>query len=172
MAAGTFHVYAHSVWTSVLFRDDADRITFLRQLAATTARIGGTCISYCLLTTHYHLIVDVDDGELPVAMHALNFKYAMAFNGRHAMKGHVQGARYDSVRIRDESHLISAYRYVARNPVRAGLCESPLDWPWSSYRHTVELDDPSFVDPSLVLGCFDGSREEMVKQLRDVVEEP
>jgi putative transposase len=111
MAAGIFHVYTHSVWASPsLFHDEIDYTTFLRELARTTARTEWDCIAFCAIDTHYHLIVEVDDGVLPKGMHALNFRYAMQFNGRHAMKGHVMGARYDAVRIDDEDHLVAAFR--------------------------------------------------------------
>jgi REP element-mobilizing transposase RayT len=122
MAAGIFHVYTHSVWAApALFHDEIDYTTFLRELARTTARTEWDCIAFCAIDTHYHLIVEVDDGVLPKGMHALNFRYAMQFNERHALKGHVMGARYDAVRIDDEDHLVTAFRYVVRNPLEAGL---------------------------------------------------
>jgi hypothetical protein len=65
LAPGLFHVYTHSVWAAdALFRDDDDRLTFVRELARTTARTGWRCLSFCLMGTHYHLIVDVDTGVL------------------------------------------------------------------------------------------------------------
>jgi putative transposase len=173
-SAGIFHVYAHCVWaTSRLFRDDADRMTFLRELARTTSKLSWTCIGYCLMQSHYHLIVDVDSGVLPDAMHALNFRYACVFNQRHAMRGHCFGARYDSPRIQSEEHLLTAYRYVMRNPVEAGLCERPQEWQWSSYSAAIGLVDPiGFVDPATVLACFGAATpEEAVFRLRRFVED-
>jgi hypothetical protein len=88
------------------------------------------------------------------------------------MKGHVLGARYDSVRIEDEAHLLDGYRYVVRNPVEAGLCATPEAWPWSSYAGTIGLAEPhSFVDSSRIIGCFDVPRELQIAQLRRFVTE-
>jgi hypothetical protein len=93
-------------------------------------------------------------------MHSLNFRHAVAFNVRHRMKGHVLGARYDSVRIEDDDQLLTTFRYVMQNPVEAGLVQRPEDWPWSSYAATTgRAEQHSFVDPSRVLGCFDGPPE-------------
>jgi putative transposase len=171
-AGGVFHIYTHCVWAApALFRDDTDRASFLRELARATTSYGWTCIAFCLMRSHYHLILEVDDGVLPVGMQSLNFRHAVYFNQRHGMRGHVQFQRYGSKRIRGESHLLTVFRYVARNPDEAQLCSSPADWVYSSYAGTVGLAEPaSFVDPGLVLACFDGSLDEARAQLRAFVE--
>lgn len=172
VAAGIFHVYTHCVWASrSLFRDDVDRLDFLRRLAQTTVHVGWKCLAYCLMGTHYHLLVDVADGVLPVGMQRLNYAYARDFNQRHELRGHVQFARYGSRRILGEDALLGCFEYVANNPVEAGLCPSACDWPWSSYASTVGLaPPPSFVDPRPVLSCFGGPLELAVAGLRSFVE--
>jgi REP-associated tyrosine transposase len=172
LAAGLFHVYSHSVWAAELYRDDRDRLVFLREIARAVDKAQWLCLGFCLLGTHYHLLLDVDEDALPVGMHSLNFRHAMAFNARHRMKGHVLGARYDSVRIRDDDQLLAAFRYVMRNPVEAGLVERPEDWPWSSYAATIGLaEQHSFVNPSRILGSFGGPPELAAASLRDFVTE-
>ena len=170
--AGLFHVYTHSVWAAELFRDDRDRVVFLRELAQAGAKAQWTCVGFCLMTTHYHAIFDVDEDALPIGMHALNFRYAVQFNKRHRMKGHVLGARYDSVRIDDDNHLLRAYRYVMRNPVEAGICSTAAAWPWSSFAAAVGDAAPiEFVDPAIVLNCVDAPREIAEARLRAFVAE-
>jgi REP element-mobilizing transposase RayT len=154
--AGVFHVFTRCVYASTaLYRDDLDRLEFLRYLARTTARTGWTCVGFCLMTTHYHLIVAVEHNVLPTAMHSLNLAYAQAFNRRHGLKGHVQFRPYGSKRISGDGDLLTRYRYVVRNPVRAGLCQFAADWPWSSFAGTVGLADAhSFVDAAAVTSVF------------------
>jgi putative transposase len=123
--AGIFHVFAHSVRSDTLFRDDLDRIAFLRELARAGTKCGWTCVAYCLMTTHFHLILDVEGGALPVGMHAVNFRYAAGFNRRHHTRGHVLESRYGSRRIRSASELLGVYAYVVQNPVAAGLAGHP-----------------------------------------------
>jgi REP-associated tyrosine transposase len=174
MGAGVFHVYTHSVWASnALFVDDLDRMTFLRELARAGAKVGWQCVGYCLMRSHYHLILVVDDNALPVGMHSLNFRYACAFNSRHGSKGHVFGARYDSRRTRDTDHLLTVYRYVMRNPVEAGLCVSPEEWTWSSYAAAIGLAKrASFVDETIMFDAVGGdTRDAAVARLRRLVEE-
>jgi putative transposase len=155
-AAGIFHVYTHSVWGyAALFRDDTDRLELLRHLGRVATYEGFTCIAFCLMGNHHHLIVEVDDGVLPVAMHDLNHAYACAFNGRYRLRGHVQYDRYGSSRIEDEDDLLGRYAYAVNNPVKAGLCTNAADWPWSSHAGTIGLRPASsFVDPTRVLEAF------------------
>jgi hypothetical protein len=89
------------------------------------------------------------------------------------MKGHALAARYDSPRIANESQLLAVYKYVMRNPVRAGLCTDPDDWQWSSYAATVGLAPPiDFVDASTIVACLDcPSREEGIERLKRFVGE-
>lgn len=173
-AAGLFHVYAHVVWvTPELYRDDVDRLEFLRRLALVSSRPSWTCLAFCLMGSHYHLIVDVGENVLPSAMHSLNWSYARAFNARHALRGHLQFDRYGSRRIYDSDDLLGRYAYVARNPVRAGLCRLPEEWPWSSYAGTVGVARAhSFVDATKVLRCFDGLPVDPRAALRWRIEKP
>jgi REP element-mobilizing transposase RayT len=156
VSAGMFHVWTHCVWAAdAHFRDDRDRLEFLRRLALVTAQSGWRFVGYCLMLTHYHLVVEVDEGVLPVAMQSLNHGYACQFNRRHGRRGHVQSRRYGSRRISDSGDLIQTYGYAVNNPVEAGLCSRASVWPWSSFGGTLGLAPASsFVDDGPILGCF------------------
>jgi putative transposase len=173
-AAGIFHVWVHCVWAvDSHFRDDLDRIEFLRLLAEVTRKVEWKCVAFCLMTSHYHLIVDVDDGVLPAAMHRLNLGYVRNFNRRHALRGRGQSHPYGAGRIFSNEHLLDRFAYVALNPVRAGLCRRPGDWKWSSYAGTVGLGEPhSFVDDSPLLRALPRSEVDPRAALRALVEKP
>jgi putative transposase len=133
---GVFHVTARGVNGGDVFIVDLDRLDFLDILARVTARFALRVIARCLLGTHYHLIVDAPTAKLSAAMQQLNSEYARRFNTRHDRHGHLFGERYRSWVIRDEAHLHAALQYVVDNPVKAGLCCSGADWPWTR----VDLD--------------------------------
>jgi putative transposase len=172
-SAGVFHVYTHGVWAAdELYRDDVDRSAFLRELVRAGVKVEWDCLAFCLMDTHYHLLLEVDDGALPRGMHSLNFRYAMQFNHRYAMRGHVMGARYDSVRMEDDEHLRNAFKYVVLNPVEAGLVQSPADWPWSTYAGTVGLAAPhTFVADDRVLSALNTTSARATHALRTFVED-
>jgi len=172
--AGTFHVFVHCVWAAdAHFRDDTDRIEFLRLLAEITGKLRWKCVAFCLMRSHYHLIVVVDDGVLAAAMHRLNLGYVRGFNRRYDLRGRGQSHPYGSSRIVSDHDLLDRFAYVVLNPVKAGLCRDPGDWRWSSYAGTVGLGEPhSFVDDSPLLRALPRSELDPRAALRARVEKP
>ena len=95
------------------------------------------CLAFCLMTTHYHLVLETTRQNLSDGMQMLNGDYAQGFNGKYERWGHVFGDRYWSRALADGDELERICEYVMENPVRAGLCRDSTDWPWSACR--VEL---------------------------------
>ena len=141
-----------------LFLGDADRSIFLAGLTEVVLDHGWNCLSYCLMRTHYHLLVQTPDGRLSEGMRRLNGGYAKSYNRRHGGRGHVFGDRYRREPIRRDTHLMESVRYIALNPVRAKLVARPGDWRWSSHRFVI---DPGLargpVARALVLELFGGT---------------
>ncbi len=155
-----------------MFHDDFDRAGFCNRLAHITRALEWTCRSFCLMTTHYHLIVDVAENRLQPGMQRLNGPYAQEFNRRHGRSGHLRGERYRATPILSDGHMLRAFRYVVRNPVKAGLCATPADWKWSSYRGHAGLDPGfSFVEHDPIRTYFGHDREGAIRQMRAFVED-
>jgi putative transposase len=131
---GYFHVYARGVADTAIFRDDEDRRHFLALLVRTTRRHGWDMHALCLMTTHYHAVVETARAHLSAGMQWLNGVYAQTFNQRYERRGHLFGERYGSRAIESEEYLDRVSEYVLLNPVRAGLCHRAADWPWSATR--------------------------------------
>jgi putative transposase len=139
----TYHVTAHGNEDGMaIFRDDHDRRMFVRALAQAVSAATWDLHAYCLMDTHYHLLVYTPQATLASGMGRLNGVYAQMFNRRHGRRGHLFRDRYWSDPVRTDEHAISAMRYIARNPVAAGLCATAREWPWSSYRATAGLEHP------------------------------
>jgi REP element-mobilizing transposase RayT len=153
---GIYHIATRSVTEKACFENAGDRLDFLELLATVVETSKWLCQSYCLMGNHYHLILQTPEPTLSSGMQMLNGRYAQRFNLRHTgRRGHLFGGRFYSVLIETDSHLLSALRYVARNPVTAGLCTGPAEWRWSSYRATIGLSPaPGFLDVSPVLDLF------------------
>jgi putative transposase len=150
-----YHVGSRGNNKAPVFLDDADRQMFLRMLGRTAKRHGWTVHAYCLLTNHYHLIVQLDAGGLSRGMCELNGGYALSFNVRRDRSNHVFGRRFWDKRIDTESHYFEACRYVALNALRAGLETRLGDWPWNSHRAIVGLEFPlPFLSVHALLGRF------------------
>jgi REP-associated tyrosine transposase len=131
---GIFHVTTRGVFRRHVFTDDADRLHFLELLELVVRRHVWECHAFCLMGTHYHLVVETATDPLSAGMQYLNGEYAQRFNRRHGRDGHVFGARFSSWVIRDDDHFVRTVEYVLANPVRAGLVEDWTRWPWSAAR--------------------------------------
>ena len=105
---GIYHVTSRGTNHCAIFVDDSDR-----------------------KTNHYHLIVETEQPKLSRGMQVVNGRYAQLFNQRHGRDGHLFRSRYSVYVIDREKHFEASCLYVLENPVRAGLCETPSDWPWS-----------------------------------------
>ncbi|HZO61503.1 MAG TPA: transposase, partial [Gaiellaceae bacterium] len=102
---GVFHVTARAVSDLALFVDDADRHGFVHQLRQLEARYDVGCLGYCLMATHYHLLLEGSTDALQVFMQRLNGGYAARFNRRHRRYGHVFGDRYTARLVEGEGQL-------------------------------------------------------------------
>ena len=142
---GFYHVTTRSIDGRPVLRRDKER----RLLLALLTHV------YCLMNTHYHLLVETPKPNIASGMQRLNGLFAQTFNRQHRRSGHVFERRYHGEPLERDAHLLEVVRYIVLNPVRAGLCEAPEEWPWSSYRATVGAEPcPPFLTVSTVLGLF------------------
>jgi putative transposase len=86
------------------------------------------CYAYCLMTNHYHLVVETPAGNLSKGMRHVNGVYTQRFNRHHGRVGHVLQGRYKAILVDREPYLLELVRYVVLNPVRAGMVTSPEHW--------------------------------------------
>jgi putative transposase len=130
---GAYHVASRGTNHGDIYLDDVDRKSFMTILGRVVATHDWTCHAFCLMATHYHLIVETERSNLSRGMQVLNGRYAQLFNQRHDRDGHLFRARYSVHVIEDAAGLEASCLSVLENPVRAGLCERSSDWPWSGW---------------------------------------
>lgn len=165
-AGALYHVTSRGNARQPIFLDDSDRRRFLEQLGDVVVRHRWECHAYCLMTNHYHLLLGTLEPDLSRGMRRLNGSYAQWFNLRHERVGHVLQGRFTGIVVERESHLLELARYVVLNPVRAGVCASPEQYPWSSLPATLGLAPmPPWLDPGPLLGQF-GSRSRYLEFVR------
>jgi REP element-mobilizing transposase RayT len=154
----TYHVTARGNGGMTIYCDDCDRERFLELLACTVESTGVVCHAHCMMTNHYHLVVTTPDANLSKAIKHLNGTYGQWWNRRHGHVGHVFQGRFDARVVQEDVYLLTACRYVVRNPVRGRLVDDPADWLWSSYRPTAGLAPiPAFLRPELLWHMFGAS---------------
>ena len=154
-----YHLLSRGDRREDIFWDERDRQLFLQLLEATCARTGWQVHAYCLMSNHFHLVVETPRANLVSAMKWLLGTYTMRFNRRRRLSGHLFAGRYKSLLI-DESdpfYLRAVCDYVHLNPARARLIkeeESLQNYPWSSYPFYLKgrRDRPQWMRCDRLLG--------------------
>jgi putative transposase len=154
LEVGPFHVFARGNDKRVIYRDDGDRRMYLRILRSTVGHCRWRLLAYCLMNNHVHLLLETREPNLGAGMGRLHGSYAQRFNLRHGSSGHVFQGRFGAERINTDEQLWTAAVYIAMNPVEAGLCRRPDDWPWSSHSMTLSGTAPDWIDTTHLLKYF------------------
>jgi len=118
-----------------IFRDDADRVIYLRFVEEALAACSCDLHSYVLMSNHVHLLATGNlQGEISEFMQRIGRRYARLFNIRWNRRGTLFEGRFWSSLVDSEAYLLTCMRYIELNPVRAGIVRFPKEYGWSSYR--------------------------------------
>jgi len=156
VADGIHHVWSRGNAKGLIYRDDDDRRTYLTTLRLTIKRAKWHCLAYCLMDNHVHLLIQTPEANLGAGMQRLHGLYGRLFNDRQQRTGHVFQGRFKSKLVTDDEQMWVTTRYIARNPVEAGMCKKARDWPWSSHAMMVRGTAPPWVDGERLLSYFAG----------------
>jgi REP element-mobilizing transposase RayT len=154
-AGALYHVTSRGDGREAIFLGDGDRRVFLDVLAGVWDRFNWLVHAYCLMTNHYHLLVETPEANLSKGMRQLNGVYTQRFNRSYNRSGHVFQGRYKAILAQKEAYLLELARYVVLNPVRARMVRTAADWPWSSYRAMIgEEQAPDWLETRTILAAF------------------
>jgi len=138
-----------------LFEGAADCTAFCHVIEIVHEDIGLALESYCLMGTHFHLLVRSEPRALARAMQRIKSRYAQEMNRRRDRLGPLFEARYGAAPIESDEHCRAAFVYVAVNPVQAGLVNAAADWPFGSHRaHAGLVAPPRWLLPIRTSGVF------------------
>jgi REP element-mobilizing transposase RayT len=154
---GLHHVMNRGIDHGVVFLDDSDRIEFGARLADIHDRFGIETHAYCLMDTHYHLLLRCPNGGLSSAMQRLGSLYTRHVNDRIARDGALFRGRFHSKLIVDDRYLLAATRYIHRNALDVREIDSVEHYRWSSHRTYLGLRRrPDWLYTDTVLSSFGG----------------
>lgn len=175
VAGGTYHVFPH-LHERVAPLDDRDRMLLLRLLIRVVEARAWRLWAYCFMGNHCHLIVRTPEADLAEGMRDWLSSFALRLNRHRASRHAVWHRPYGARLLGQERHAVAAVRYLAMNPVEAGLCSHPSEWPWSSHRCTAgDVVSPAWLATSDVHqfllrdGSGDGAAayESLLRSARD-----
>jgi putative transposase len=132
------HVIQRGIDRQLIFREAADYEAMRGFITAQAQACGVALHAYALLPNHFHLLVTPSqEGALARMMQGIGRRYVRHFNTHAQRSGTLWEGRYRCAVLEPQAFLLAGMAYLDLNPVRAGLAESPADYPWSSHRHCV-----------------------------------
>ena len=159
---GYLHVTNRGVGKHIIFEDEMDYKVFVHRLHLMSVKHQVDICAYCLMDNHFHLLIHYSDGaDVPMFMHDLCGKYAIYFNRKYDRTGHLFQNSYDSRVITDEAYFLTCFRYIIRNPEKAGICKTE-EYHWHSLYDANGIN--KFCDIRLALALCGG-----VSKLRDFI---
>jgi REP element-mobilizing transposase RayT len=169
--SGTFyHITSRGNERKAVFKSERDREKLLSYLGSATERYAAIVHVYCLMDNHYHLLMETPAGNLSQIMHHINGAYTTYYNTKRERSGHLFQGRYKAILIEADEYAKELSRYMHLNPVRAGMCTHPEEYPWSSCRYyTVETKAPEWLQRGFILGYFGQNLSDSMKPYRDFI---
>ena len=153
------------------FASDAAKAVFWDRFVHYTAMHQFQPRVATLMNNHYHLVLQTPEPNLSRGMQWLNGTYAAWFNRRYNRSGHLFHGRFKAFLIEKETYFAEVLRYVALNPVRAGIVERPEQYRWSSYRATAGFEPaPDWLDIAALNLAFDEDASIAPTRFREFVE--
>jgi REP element-mobilizing transposase RayT len=167
---GIHHVVAKGNGGGLIIHDDDDRHSLVLRLERAALHCEWSCLAYCVMDTHVHVIVRTPQPNLGRGMQRFLSQYAQRFNRRYQREGHLFRGRFYSRLIAPTEHLEAAITYVLMNPVRAGMVTRADLWRWSSCASTLGLTaPPAFLDVPAALDCLSADPDAARARLEDAI---
>lgn len=155
-----YHVTARGNEQRDIYKSRADRERFLDYLASATERYGAVIHVWCLMSNHYHLLIETPAGNLSQIMRHINGAYTNYFNTKRKRAGHLLQGRYKAILVDRDAYALELSRYIHLNPVRAGVSQRPEEYAWSSYRNYIgQLAVPGWLHRNEILAHFDSDEK-------------
>ena len=149
----------------LIFSDKTDYPLFLDTLAEACSLFNVGAGAFCLMPNHYHLLVHTPEGNLSRFMRHLNGVYTQRFNRKYRRDGPLFRGRFKGILVEDDAYLLQVTKYIHRNPVKDGLCETLSGYAWSSHKHFVSSRHktiPEWMETDYILGHFSENRDNAV----------
>lgn len=128
------HVMNRSRKGEILFREDDDYYFFVNLLKEIGDVWKARTTAYCMMTNHYHLLIQTPEANLARCMRHINGVYTQYYNRKYNSDGQLFRGRYKCILVDSDNYLLELVRYIHRNPLEAGLAEDLSLYNWSSHK--------------------------------------
>ena len=163
-AGALYHITSRGNARNLTFLQEDDFELFLQILGDVCQRYNWIVHAYCLMSNHYHLLVETPDGNLSKGMRQLNGVFTQSMNRKHRRVGHLFQGRYKAILVDKGAYLLELCRYIVLNPVRAKMVNSPDEWLWSSWHCMLaKVTSPAWLSTDALLVQFANNRLDAIQ---------
>ena len=166
-----YHITSRGNERKPIYRSERDREKFLEYLKEAIEKYRINIYVYCLMSNHYHLLLETREGNLSKVMRFINGSYVTYFNKKRSRSGHLLQGRYKSIVVDKDAYCMELSRYIHLNPVRARLVSKPDEYYWSSYREYTNDSKSEWINTEWLLRQFGMKKRECQKKYQAFVEE-
>ena len=139
---GYYHIINRGVDKRVIFKEPVDYEQFEELMCFYAKSYGITIHNYCLMTNHYHILLEIQQENLSKFMRQLGMNYVIYFNKKYKRSGHLWQGRYKSWYVTDEAYLYTLMLYIEQNPLKAKIVKRLEEYPHSSYNYFLAKNIP------------------------------
>lgn len=166
------HVIVRGNARKVVFVDDADREAYLGWLKEGAAKEKVNVHAYVLMDNHVHLLLSTKEPlNISRLMQHIGRRYVPYFNHKYEKSGTLWEGRFKACMIESEQYLLSCYRYIELNPVRANMVKRPEEWRWSSYAFNAYGERNKLIKPHAVYLAINKDKNKRVEYYRGSFEQ-
>jgi REP element-mobilizing transposase RayT len=170
-AGACYHVINRGNAGEKILTSGQDKGRYLEYLKKAVERYSIKIHTYCLMSNHYHLLVETPEPNLSQAIQWLNVSYAVYFNKKQNRRGHLFQGRFKAILIDADEYLNQLSRYIHLNPVRAAMVKTPGEYPWSSYPSYIgKTKGPGWLETKWLLSLFGKKKKEAIRNYKNFVE--
>lgn len=152
----------------LIFEDAADYQVCLEILKQALRKNRCRLHAYCLMSNHFHLLLETQDIEVGKFMKALANAYAIYYNRKYGYRGHLFEGRYKGCLVKDDAYFLQTSRYIHLNPVKAGMAHYAEDYAWSSYAAMIGMRNDQITETDRTWSYF---RDKPAIRYREFVED-
>ena len=169
-AGALYHVTSRGNERKHIYLQKDDFELFLQILGDVCKQYHWVVHAYCLMSNHYHLLVETPDANLSKGMRQLNGVFTQSINRKHHRVGHLFQGRYKAILVDKDNYLLELCRYIVLNPVRAHMVSSPDEWLWSSWFCMVgHIESPAWLSTDALLLQFANNRQDAIQSYIEFV---
>ncbi len=149
-----YHVMMRGINRQQIFFEEDDYTYFAGLLQRFKESCGYQLLAYCLMGNHVHLLIQTgDEVALGEIFRHIGSAFVFWYNLKYERTGHLFQDRFRSEPVEDSGYLLTVFRYILMNPVKAGFCQLSDDYPYSSARQYFR-NWPGITDTEYILNLL------------------